>query len=180
MSQPVHPRLRRIRAFLGYPSDNINNNALPRLTDSETPEKVRRMLKILLKNLWDDYINIRQLGQRSLALYKASFFQLVDIRGVSPFEVLGNPPILPYINYLNIATINEIFYNNSKIFLVTKYLKVSFTQLRLYMYNLEKREIATIIAEIPASTQIRRWIIVAGPEGHYIPLIAKAFLQRPL
>ena len=147
MSQPVHRRLRRVQAFLGY-SDNTNN-APPTPIDSETPEKVRRLFKVFLKDPWDDYSYIRHLGQTVLALRKASSFQLADIRAVSPFEVLGDPPILPYIKHPNIATINEIYCYDDKVFLVAEYLEVSFTRLGFQKYDFEEREIATIIAEVP-------------------------------
>ena len=150
MNQPVHRHLKRVQAFLGYPSNDDANNASQRPTDLETPEKVRRMLNVFLKNPWDDYSYVRHLGQTALTIRKSSSFQLADIREVSPFEVLGDPPILPQIKHPNIATINKIYCYNGKIFLVAEYLEVSFTQLQFQKYDLEEREIATIIAEVPA------------------------------
>jgi len=147
MSQQVYRHLRRVQGLLGYLSDETNN-ALPKLTTSETPEKVRRMLKILLKNPWHDYASIRHLGQTILVLRKSSYFQLAELREVLSFDVLGDSPILPQIKHPNIATINEIYCHNDKIFLIAEYLEVSFTQLKVEKYDLKEREIATIIAEV--------------------------------
>jgi hypothetical protein len=145
MSQPVLRHLRRVQAFLGRPSDDTNE-APP--IDSGTPEKVRTVLKVLLKNPWDDYSYIRHLGQTTLTLRKASSFQLADIREVSHFKVLGDPPILPQIKHPNIAAIEEIYCYNNRIFLVTEHLNVSFAQLELQKYDLKEREIATILTEV--------------------------------
>lgn len=96
MSQPVLRHLRRVQAFWHRPFDD-NDEASSSSTDSGTPQKVRSVLRVLLKNPWDDYSYIRHLGQTTLTLRKASSFHLADIREVSPFEVLGDPPILPQI-----------------------------------------------------------------------------------
>ena len=84
----------------------------------------------MLKSPWDDYSYIRHLGQTMLALRKASSFQLAEIREVSSFDVLGDPPILPHIQYPNITTLYDIYYYNNRIFLITEHLEVSFTQLK--------------------------------------------------
>jgi hypothetical protein len=87
------------------------------------------VLRVLLKNPWDDYSYIRHLDQTTLTLRKASSFHLADIREVSPFEVLRDLPILPQIKHPNIATIEEIYCYNNRIFLVVEHLNVSFGQL---------------------------------------------------
>ncbi|PVH70867.1 hypothetical protein DL98DRAFT_436210, partial [Cadophora sp. DSE1049] len=117
-------------------------------TDSRTPQKVRSVLKVLLKNPWDNYSYIRHLGQTTLTLRKASSFHLADIREVPPFEVLKDPLILPQIKHPNIATIEEIYCYNNRIFLVIEHLNVSFAQLDFQKYDLEEREIATILFEV--------------------------------
>ncbi|KAH7317449.1 hypothetical protein BKA65DRAFT_349654, partial [Rhexocercosporidium sp. MPI-PUGE-AT-0058] len=106
------------------------------------------VLRVLLKNPWDDYSYIRHLGQTTLTLRKASSFYHVDIREVSPFEVLRDPPILPQIKHLNIATIEEIYCYDNRIFLVVEHFDVSFAQLDFQKYDLEEREIATILFEV--------------------------------
>ena len=148
MSQQVYRHFRRVQAILGYPLDNTND-APPRPIESETPENVRRMLKVLLKDPWEDYTSIRHLGKTTLALRKASYFQLAELREVSSFKVLGDQPIFPQIEHPNVATINEIYCHDNRIFLVAEYLEVSFTQLEVQKYDLKEREIATIIAEVP-------------------------------
>ncbi|KAH6698104.1 hypothetical protein BKA61DRAFT_622661 [Leptodontidium sp. MPI-SDFR-AT-0119] len=70
-----------------------------------------------------------------------------NIREDSPFDVLGDPPILPQIKHSNIATIEEI-YCYGRIFLVVEHLDVSFGQLDFQKYDLEEREIATILFEV--------------------------------
>ncbi|PVH67473.1 hypothetical protein DL98DRAFT_367659, partial [Cadophora sp. DSE1049] len=106
------------------------------------------VLRVLLKNPWDDYSYIRHVGPTTLTLRKASSFQLANIREVSPFEVLGDPPILPQIQHPNIATIEDIYCYDDKIFVVTEHLDVSFAQLEFQKYDLEEREIATILTEV--------------------------------
>ncbi|KAH7370308.1 hypothetical protein BKA65DRAFT_386846 [Rhexocercosporidium sp. MPI-PUGE-AT-0058] len=147
MSQPVLRHLRRVQALLGHPSDDTNETP-PSPTDTATPEKVRRVLKILLKDPWDDYSYVRHIGQTILTLRKASSFQLANIREVSPFEILGDPPILPHIKHPNIAAIEEIYCYDDRIFLVTEHLDVSFAQLQFQKYDLKEREIATILTEV--------------------------------
>ncbi|PVH72561.1 hypothetical protein DL98DRAFT_539097 [Cadophora sp. DSE1049] len=65
--------------FWGHLSDDTNKTPLSP-TDLGTPEKVRRVFKVLLKNPWDDYSYIRHFGQTILILRKESSFQLADIR----------------------------------------------------------------------------------------------------
>ncbi|PVH79398.1 hypothetical protein DL98DRAFT_516146, partial [Cadophora sp. DSE1049] len=62
MSQPVLRHLRRVQAFWRRPSDDTDE-APSSSTDSGTPQKVRSLLRVLLKNPWDDYSYIRHLGQ---------------------------------------------------------------------------------------------------------------------
>ncbi|KAH9203034.1 hypothetical protein DL95DRAFT_322203 [Leptodontidium sp. 2 PMI_412] len=147
MSQPVLRHLRRVPAFWRRPSDDTDE-APSSSTDSGTPQKVRSVLRVLLKNPWDDYSYIRHLGRTTLTLRKASSFHLADIREVSPFEVLGDPPILPQIKHPNIATIEEIYCYDDRIFLVVEHLDVSFAHLDFQKYDLEEREIATILFEV--------------------------------
>ncbi|KAH6701332.1 hypothetical protein BKA61DRAFT_453638, partial [Leptodontidium sp. MPI-SDFR-AT-0119] len=52
------------------------------------------------------------------------------------------------IKHPNIAAIEEIYYYNDRIFLVIKHLDVSFAQLEFQKYELEEREIATILTEV--------------------------------
>jgi serine/threonine protein kinase len=152
MSQPVHRRLKKAKAFLGRPS-NDTNNVRSTSTDSGAPEKVRRMLRILLKSPWDDFSYIRHLDQTMLAVRKASSFQLAEIREVSSFDVLGDPPILPHVQHPNIATLYDIYCDDDRIFLITEHLEVSFAQLKFQEYELEERAIATILAEVPRYPQ---------------------------
>lgn len=147
MSQLEKPRLRRAKVFLGRP----NNDSIvvhSKSSDLATPDKVRRMLRILLKSPWDDYRYIRHLGQAKLAQRKDSSFQLTEIREVSELGIAGEPPILPRIQHPNIATIHDIYSHNNTIFSVTEHLEVSFAQLEVQKYDLEEREIATIIASV--------------------------------
>lgn len=148
MSPLVLRHLRRVQGFWGRPSDDTDE-APSSSTDSGTSQKVRRVLRVLLKNPWDDYSYIRHIGQTTVTLRKASSFQLADIREVSPFEVLGGPPVLPQIKHPNIATIEEIYCYDDRIFLVMEHLDVSFTQLEFQKYDLKEREIATILTEVP-------------------------------
>lgn len=126
MSQPVLRYLRRVQAFWHRSSNNTDEAPLSS-TDSGTPQKVRSVLRVLLKNPWDDYSYIRHLGQTILTLRKVLSFYLADIREVSSFEVLGDPLILPQIKHPNIATIEEIYCYDNRIFLVMEYLDVSFS-----------------------------------------------------
>ncbi|CZT52676.1 uncharacterized protein RSE6_14031 [Rhynchosporium secalis] len=73
MSQPELRHLRRVQAFWARLSEDTKEASLSP-TDSETPEKIQRLLRVLLKNPWDDYSYIRHLGQNTLALRKASSF----------------------------------------------------------------------------------------------------------
>ena len=129
MSQPVLRHLRRVQAFLGRPSDDTDD-APPSPTYAGTPKKVRRVLRILLKDPWDDYRYIRHTGQTTVALRKASSFQLADIREVSPFEILADPPVIPQIRHPNITNIEEIYYYDDMNFLVMEHLDVSFKSAR--------------------------------------------------
>ncbi|KAH9204610.1 hypothetical protein DL95DRAFT_319134, partial [Leptodontidium sp. 2 PMI_412] len=52
------------------------------------------------------------------------------------------------IKHLNIATIEEIYCYDDRIFLVIEHLDVSFAQLEFQKYELEEREIATILTEV--------------------------------
>jgi serine/threonine protein kinase len=147
MSQPtIYRRLKRVKGILGGPPDANEIRSTP--AESGTPEKVRRMLKILLKNPWDDYTYIRRVDQVTLVRYKAPSFQLANIREVPSFDVLI-PPILPKIQHPNIATIYDIYSHDNRAFLVTEHLDVPFAWLEFEKYELEEREIATIIAEVP-------------------------------
>ncbi|CZT52252.1 uncharacterized protein RSE6_13541 [Rhynchosporium secalis] len=146
MSQPVLHHLRRVQAFLGHPSGAVNKTT-SNPTDAATAEKIRRVLKVLLKDPWKDYSYVRHTGQTILTLRNASFFQLANIREVAPFEILQDPPILPCIKHPNIAAIEEIYSYNEKIFIVTEHLHVPFAQLQFDKYDLEEREIATILNE---------------------------------
>ena len=147
MSQPVLRHLRRVQAFLGRPTDDTDE-APPSPTHVGAPEEVRRVLRVLLKDPWDDYSYIRQNGQTTVTLRKASSFQLADIREVSPFEILGDSPVIPQIRHPNIANIEEIYYYDDRTFLVMEHLDVSFTQLKFQKYDLKEREIATILTEV--------------------------------
>ncbi|KAH6714605.1 hypothetical protein BKA61DRAFT_481472, partial [Leptodontidium sp. MPI-SDFR-AT-0119] len=52
------------------------------------------------------------------------------------------------IKHLNIATTEDIYYYNNRIFVVTEHLNVSFAQLEFQKYDLEEREIATILTKV--------------------------------
>ena len=147
MSQPVLRHLRRVQAFLGRPSDDTDE-APPSPTHAGVPEEVRRVLRVLLKDPWDDYSYIRHIGQTTVTLRKASSFQLADIREVSPFEILGDSPVITQIKHPNIAKIEEIYSYDDRTFLVMEHLDVSFTQLEFQKYDLKEREIATILTEV--------------------------------
>ncbi|KAG9228714.1 hypothetical protein BJ875DRAFT_388839 [Amylocarpus encephaloides] len=147
MTQPVHRHLRRVQAFLGRPSENTGEDP-PRSIGSGTSHKARRIFRVLLQDPWDDYTFIRDCGQTKLALRKASSFQLAEIREVSASDALEDPLILCQIIHPNIATINEIYCCDERIFYITEYLEVSFAQLGVQRYDLKEREIATIIAEV--------------------------------
>jgi serine/threonine protein kinase len=151
MSQPIHHRLKKTKAFLGRKS-NDDNGVRSTPTGSGAPE-IQRMLRILLKNPWDDYSYIRHLNQTMLALRKAPSFQLAEVQEVSSFDVLGNPPILPHVQHPNIATLYDIYCHDDRIFLITEHLEVSFAQLKFQEYVLKEREVATILAEVPRHSQ---------------------------
>jgi len=106
------------------------------------------VLRVLLKDPWDDYSYIRQNGQTTVTLRKASSFQLADIREVSPFEILGDSPVITQIKHPNIAKIEEIYSYDDRTFLVMEHLDVSFAQLQFQKYDLKEREIATILTEV--------------------------------
>jgi hypothetical protein len=80
MSQSLKPRrLKRIKAILPSLLKPANGDH-SRTTEAATPGTFRRILRILLRDPWDDYDYIGHLDQVILARHKASYFKLVNIR----------------------------------------------------------------------------------------------------
>jgi hypothetical protein len=88
-----------------------------------------------------------------VARRKASYFKLVNIRLCHTSDVLDEQPrLLSSIQHPNIATVYDLYCDDDKIFLITEHLHLSISQLDFQKYELEEWEIATIIAEVQATT----------------------------
>jgi hypothetical protein len=162
MNQSAIPhRLKKIKTRI--PSLQSRSEAVPksstgvhsRSTEPVPPETVHRILRIFLGDPWDDYEYVRYLGQGIVARRKASYFKLVNIRQCDSSDVLDEQPrLLSSIHHPNIATVYDLYCDDDKIFLVTEHLHIFISQLDFRKYELEEWEIATIIAEVQATSSL--------------------------
>jgi hypothetical protein len=162
MNQSAIPhRLKRIKTR--FPILQVRSEEPPksstgvhsRSAELVRPERVHRMLRILLGDPWDDYDYICYLGQDMIARRKASYFKLVNIRQCHSPDVLEKSRLLSSIQHPNIATVYDLYCDDDKIFLVTEHLHISISQLEFQKYELEEWEIATIIAEVQATSSYK-------------------------
>jgi hypothetical protein len=88
-----------------------------------------------------------------VARRKASYFKLANIRQCHSSDVLDEQPrLLSSIQHPNIATVYDLYCDDDKIFLVTEHLHISISQLDFQKYELEEWEMATIMAEVQATS----------------------------
>jgi serine/threonine protein kinase len=157
MSQSAVPnRLKKLKTSLQGRSETLPKSSTclhSRLTELVQPKTVHRILRIFLGDPWDDYNVVRYLRQDMIARRKASYFKLVNIRPCQTSDILDEQPrILSSIQHPNIATVYDIYCDDDKVFLITEHLHLSILQLDFQKYELEEWEIATIIAEVQATT----------------------------
>jgi len=163
MSQSTIPhRLKKIKTkFPSLPSRSeestkSSTGVHSRSTELVPPETVRRILRIFLRDPWDDYDYVRYLRKDIVARRKVSYFKLVNIRQYHSSDVLDEQPhLLSSIQHPNIATVYDLYCDDDKIFLVTEHLHISISQLEFQKYELEEWEIATIIAEVQATSSYK-------------------------
>lgn len=110
------------------------------------------MLRILLGNPQNDYDYIHYFGQDIIAIQKASYFKLVNIRQCYSSNAVEQSRLLSRIQNSNISTVYDLYCDDDKIFIVTENLEVSLSQLEVDKYELEEWEIATIISEVKAAS----------------------------
>lgn len=108
----------------------------------------KRILRILLRNPWDDYDNVHQLDQVIFAKHKALFFKVVDIRQFDCEDVDKQLQILSRVQHPNVASIYDIYCYDEQLFLIMEHLDVSLSQLDIRNHQLEEWETATIISEV--------------------------------
>ena len=189
MSQSTIPqRLKRAKARIPISlqgrsggASKTTNDIYSSTLEPAPPRTVNRMLRILLRDPWDDYDYIWYLDQDMLASRKAAYFELVNIQQCHSFNVLQHSRILPTIHHPNVATIYDVYCHDNKTFLITEHLDISISQLEIQNCELEEWEIATIIAEVPTICYMEvPWLIVAGSEENSLCLLTEAVLQRSL
>ena len=116
------------------------------LQSTKSPGNIRRMLRILLGNPWDDYTYINCLGQEIIARENSSYFKLVNIRSCNISDHQSR--LLSSIHNPNIATVHDLYCDGDVVFQVIELLELSLPQLEIEKYELEEWEMATIIAEV--------------------------------
>jgi hypothetical protein len=181
-------RLKRTKA--GFPislqshSGNVSEaarNVPSQAGELVSPKNYQRMLRILLRDPWEDYDYIRHVDQIVLASHKSSHFKLVNIRQYSTSNVIEQSRILSTIYHPNLAAIYDIYYDDDQAFLITEHLDISISELQLQRYELAEWEIATIIAEVLVIHHMKpSWLIVPGPQGSSLYLLSQAVMQRSL
>jgi hypothetical protein len=154
--------------------DHLEETSKSRDTHSKRAEPassgtVHRMLRILLGDPWHDYDCLHYHGQDMVATRKTSYFKLVNIRQCCSSDEQSR--LLSSIQSPNIATIYDLYCDGDKTFLVTEHLDISLCQLGVQKYELEEWEMATIIAEVQATSLIED-AITYGPRSSKVLLIS--------
>ncbi len=174
----VPHRLKRMRAMFPVPSldrlvktSKSTNDAHSRRAEPTPPGTIHRMLRIFLGDPWDEYQYLYHLGQDMVAIRKASYFRLVNIRQYHSSDVLEQSRLLSRIESPNIAIVYDLYCDDDKIFQVTEHLDISLSQLEIQKYELEEWEMATIIAEVKA-TSLTEDVVTYGPRFSKVLLIS--------
>jgi hypothetical protein len=140
-------RIKRVKAILPG-SRKFADDLRSITTTPATPSPVKRLLRILIKDPWEDYEYVQDLDQVILARPKASYFKLVNIRQFYCVDPLQESRVLSSTQHPNVASIHNIYCFHNETFLITEHLHIAISQLELQKYELEEWEIATIIAEV--------------------------------
>jgi hypothetical protein len=179
-------RLKRINARLpiSYPSHpretskSVSDDHV-RGVESVPSRTVNRMIRILLGDPLDDYNYVSCHGGDLVATGKASYFKLVNIRQCHSPDAIEQSRLLSRIHSPNIATVYGLYCDGNKIFVVTEHLDIFLSQLEVWKYELEEWEMATIIAEVYATSSCKHAMLtVLGIKGDSLYLLAKALLQK--
>lgn len=182
MSQFTLPhRLKRMVAGVSV-SPGYNLRKLPRSTSNINLRivesgAVNRILRIFVGDLLDDYHYIRSLGKDTVAMRKASYFKLVNIRQCHSSDAFKRSHLLLKIQSPNIATIYDLYCNNGKVFIVTEHLEISYSELEVQKYDLVEWEIATIIMEVRSISLVKMFKpTITGHQGVSLYLLTKNLL----
>jgi serine/threonine protein kinase len=137
------PRLRKVKHFQVSRIEDAKS-AAPKLL------KLRRLVRIDFKSPEDDYIFIQELklGQGTLACHRKNRLYLAIIRESFSPKPLRMLETLTQMQHPNIADIFDVYFHDSKLYIVNEHLDVSLLDLEFNKLALEEWEIATIIAEV--------------------------------
>jgi hypothetical protein len=156
-------------------SQEVSSEIVP----SKTTKTVKRFLRVLLRNPWDDYDHVMHLDQGILAIRKGSSFKIVSVQQFECPEILQQTRMFASIQHPNVASIYDVYCHEEKQFMITEHLCVRISHLQIQEHELEEWEIATIISEVGA---ICHWqqpgLTIIGPArgGSYI--LIENILQR--
>ncbi|KIM93201.1 hypothetical protein OIDMADRAFT_94479, partial [Oidiodendron maius Zn] len=106
------------------------------------------ILRILLRDPWEDYDYIMHLDQGILAVHRGSSFKIVSIQQFHCAEILQQTRMFSSIQHPNIASIYDIYCHDENHFLIMEHLSVRISHLDIQNHELEEWEIATIILEV--------------------------------
>ena len=125
-------------------SQEVHSETIP----PKTTKTVKRILRILLRDPWDDYDYIMHLDQGILAIHRGSSFKIVSIQQFHCAEILQQTRMFSSIQHPNVASIYDIYCHDENYFLIMEHLSVRISHLEIQNHELEEWEIATIILEV--------------------------------
>jgi hypothetical protein len=144
-------RLNPIKRVKAVFSQDVSETALPKTTKT-----VKRILRILLRDPWDDFDYVMSLDQGALAIRKGSFFKLVSIQPFQGAAILQQTRMLAGLQHPNVASIYDVYSHGEEQFLIMEHLSVRISHLKFQEHELEEWEIATIISEVGVICYFRR------------------------
>jgi hypothetical protein len=140
-------RVQRVKAVFPGPSRSSQEVHLEAVPPKMT-KTVKRILRILLRNPWEDYDHVMHLDQGILAIHKGSSFKIVSIQQFHCAEILQQTRIFSGIQHPNVASIYDVYCYDENNFLIMEHLSVRISHLEIQKHELEEWEIATIISEV--------------------------------
>lgn len=113
-------------------------------------QKLRRLLRIEFKNPKEDYMFVHEIrsNQGMLACHQKNRLHLAVIResfSPTPLQMLE---VLAHVQHPNVADILDVYFHDSKLYIVSEHLDISMLDLEFKRLAPEEWEIATIIAEV--------------------------------
>jgi serine/threonine protein kinase len=128
--------LRRVKPF--HFSSLQDTTSAPSVTTK--PQRLRQLLRINFKDPKEDYTFVQELrsNQGTLVCHKKNHLHPAIIRESFSLMLLQIIELLAYVQHPNIANILDVYFYNSQLGIVSKYLDVSLLDLEFKELALEE------------------------------------------